>query len=355
MAKRRKWTAEKVKEVWLAEYYIGNDMSDKCLMKRDCGLRFAVIKYLGNGSYKKGVETMGIPYGNIARKMRGRWTKETINTEIHKLIDAGNKLNAKHIEQTDKALYLACLRVYGSYKAAIEAHGLNYIEIMKKKPDGTYTTIDNCIDAVKQIKNNNEPLNREYIHNNYHGLLSAICRVRNIAWDDFLTDYCGEPRGAHRRDKNNGAYYGYKFENLGYKYFKTAGCTFEDNKTFYIEDDYRNVLRPDMKLLSWSPEVGDSLNIKERQRVFVDFKLGGNTSGTDDSIKKYLPHCDKVVIVFGAQDHKPPEELLGGRALKVGIMDLLLLTLPSGPELVALQEAALSIEWDTWEKDKALA
>lgn len=80
------------------------------------------------GSWKSAVEESGLDYAN-ARKKRplGYWTRETVIENIR----TTEKKHSAYVRKKHADLYNAALRIFGSWKNAVEAAGYDYRDIQK--------------------------------------------------------------------------------------------------------------------------------------------------------------------------------------------------------------------------------
>jgi hypothetical protein len=83
------------------------------------------------GGWQYAIESCGLDYEKI-RKYK-RWSKEKVLDEIKRLKAEKHSLNSKTIQQTQRPLYLAALRRFKSWGNALEAAGLNYKKIRKRR------------------------------------------------------------------------------------------------------------------------------------------------------------------------------------------------------------------------------
>lgn len=121
-AKQRRWSADDV----IREIHACNDMSAKYNQRALPHLYGAAVRYFG--SWKKAVEAAGFDYKVICkRRQPGSWSKDQIIQTIKDL----KQMNSSFVRKSNSALYNAALRNFGSWKNAIEAAGLDYIQIKK--------------------------------------------------------------------------------------------------------------------------------------------------------------------------------------------------------------------------------
>jgi len=128
--KNMKWTSDQV----LAEIRAWRDRGEPLyanhVRQKYQELLAAAIRYFG--SWQKGVELAGIPYEQV-RKYR-KWSNEAIIQEIRELHGRGVDLSfrAMALSQYNAMVYAAIRpKYFGSWKAALEAAGLEVEEIYR--------------------------------------------------------------------------------------------------------------------------------------------------------------------------------------------------------------------------------
>ena len=81
-------------------------------------------------SWKNAVEASGLPYDEInLRSQENKWSKEKIIAEIHKLAKMGEPLNSDYVQKNNTKLHSAAQRYFDSWGEAVVAAGFNYNEI----------------------------------------------------------------------------------------------------------------------------------------------------------------------------------------------------------------------------------
>jgi hypothetical protein len=88
-----------------------------------------------------------------------RWSKETIAAEIRKMAAAGEPLNYARVAQQRVALLRAATRYFGSWWAAVEFAGLDYIKVRR------YNSWSNqvIVDRIKELHARGEDLSWRYV------------------------------------------------------------------------------------------------------------------------------------------------------------------------------------------------
>lgn len=81
------------------------------------------------GGWRKAIEASGLDYLQITKKRRGRWTRKLVTKQIRQL----RHKNSGYVRGANAALYNAALRVFGSWKNAVEASGIDYKGVKKRQ------------------------------------------------------------------------------------------------------------------------------------------------------------------------------------------------------------------------------
>lgn len=117
VASKRRWSTEKV----LSEVRKLRDLSAKSVQRRHPMLYGAAIRYFR--SWKIAVERAGFDYATVVkRKLPGFWSRERVIQEIGEL----SEKNSNHVRKSRRALYSAALRIFGSWRTAVESSGHDY-------------------------------------------------------------------------------------------------------------------------------------------------------------------------------------------------------------------------------------
>jgi hypothetical protein len=76
------------------------------------------------GSYRAAIEAAGIDYADVSHIPARHWSREAIIEELQRR--RGQPLHQAAMERSDPALVMAAYRYFGSYRRAIEAAGMDY-------------------------------------------------------------------------------------------------------------------------------------------------------------------------------------------------------------------------------------
>lgn len=83
------------------------------------------------GSWRNAIEACGIDYSEV-KKYR-EWSAKTVIAEIKKLYKDKKSLNSNHIQNNNRPLYMAALKRFKSWGEAIKAAGINYAKIRLRR------------------------------------------------------------------------------------------------------------------------------------------------------------------------------------------------------------------------------
>lgn len=114
---QRRWSADQV----LNEIRHLKDLSAKSIQRRQPSLYGAAVRYFG--SWMAAIEKAGFDYSSVLKRKRpGYWSRAKIIEEIRGL----EHRNSGNVRRSHAALYNAALRVFGSWKEAVDEAGFDY-------------------------------------------------------------------------------------------------------------------------------------------------------------------------------------------------------------------------------------
>ncbi len=97
------------------------------------------------GSWKATIEACGIDYDEVRRYRR--WTKAKVLKEIKALKEAGQPISSKHTQDHHKPLYQAALKRFGSWNNTLKAAGIDHKRVMLRRGLGK-VEIREAVDAL---------------------------------------------------------------------------------------------------------------------------------------------------------------------------------------------------------------
>lgn len=184
-----KWSADSIASEILARHGAGLDLSYSATSRENLSLLRAATRFLG--SWEAAVAYAGLDYSDI-RKYKS-WTNDKIIARIQELHAAEKDLSWRYVSLTlDPSLAAAATKKnhFGSWRAALEAAGLDYDEIRRYR-DWSEEVI---LRLVRDRYAHGKPLNAKSLEQQDITLITAA-RRRFPSWDRTLSaaglDYRG--------------------------------------------------------------------------------------------------------------------------------------------------------------------
>ena len=176
-----KWSETSIAAEILRRHASGLDLSYSAVSRDDLPLLRAATRYMG--SWEAAVEFAGLDYNDF-RKYRS-WTNDRILDRIRELYAKGDDLSWRHVSLTlDPSLAAAATKKshFGSWRAALDAAGLNYDQIRKYR-DWSNSEV---LRRVRDLYAQGEPLNAKSMEKQNITLITAA-RRRFPSWDRALS------------------------------------------------------------------------------------------------------------------------------------------------------------------------
>ena len=83
------------------------------------------------GSWKAAIEAAGLDYSKI-RRYRS-WSREKVIVKINKAHAQGRMINSNAVQKNDKSLYMAAIKRFGNWENAVKAAGIDYRKIRVRR------------------------------------------------------------------------------------------------------------------------------------------------------------------------------------------------------------------------------
>lgn len=128
MAKSKHWSRERVLSEIKRRHQKGWRLNTG-YMQKNCGklLRSSMHHF---GTWAAAITAAGIEYENVCIKRSPHsWSRKEITAEIKKRKSQGEKISAAYIARNGTALYRAACKLFGSWKKAVKAAGIDYRSI----------------------------------------------------------------------------------------------------------------------------------------------------------------------------------------------------------------------------------
>ncbi len=125
-------------------------------------------------SYRQAVEAAGIDYASVARRRGGKWDRPTIIKRLRAIAKAGGVINSRGIRVTESQLFAAAVHWFGSYRAAIEAAGLDYANVRLQDPQRW--SREAVVRELRRLRRQRAPLHPAAIGRDRPELVTAAYR-----------------------------------------------------------------------------------------------------------------------------------------------------------------------------------
>ncbi len=177
---KRRWCKTVIAAEVTDIYTRGESLSYSSMSRDNLALLRAATRYFG--SWQEAVEFAGLDYEQVRRYQS--WTRERILSRIRELHAGGADLSWRNVStKIDPQLAAAATKKshFGSWRAAIQAAGLDYGEIRRYKA----WTDEVILDAIREKSSRGEALNAKEMSLSDMALLTAA-RRRFQAWHSTL-------------------------------------------------------------------------------------------------------------------------------------------------------------------------
>lgn len=142
-----RWTPKVVLREIKQRHRLGKSLHHGVVCDEAGGLRLAAASHFG--SWGNAVEQAGFDYAAVCREGKVLvWTKERIVKEIRRYRRSRTALNTMAIILHDRNLYSAGRKYFGSWRAAIEAAGMDYDEIKVRRMNYTLEEIKSALQRL---------------------------------------------------------------------------------------------------------------------------------------------------------------------------------------------------------------
>lgn len=171
--RRRKWTAEAILERIRQLHTEGEDLSHSAAKRKHQYLVVVAISPRFFGSWRAAVEAAGIDYQEVSK--HEYWSRERIVQRISKLHADGESLSHEEAKRSHGALVSAASspRYFGSWGAAVSAAGLDYNEVRKINRWNS----ENIIKTIRRLAAEGQSVSSTAMRQLGHrGLLEAAAR-----------------------------------------------------------------------------------------------------------------------------------------------------------------------------------
>ena len=126
------------------------------------------------GTYRAAVEAAGIKYESVSRRRFTKWSQPIIRQQLRELSGKGKDLSSRQIRVTHPDLFGAAIHWFGSYQSSIEAAGLDYKKIRRQDPHRWDR--HQIISELRRLRRKNVPLHHNAIGHSMPELVTAAYR-----------------------------------------------------------------------------------------------------------------------------------------------------------------------------------
>ncbi|MBN2642338.1 MAG: hypothetical protein JXR78_11835 [Victivallales bacterium] len=154
------------------------------------------------GSWKDAIEACGLDY-SLIRKYK-TWTRQAVIEEIKKAYEEGEQINSQHMQNNNKALYMAAVKRFRSWAQAVKLAGIDYDKVRLRRS----MTKAQIKHEILELFRKRVDLSYTNMRENYQYLLAAgMKKLGNGSWASARRE-CGiltnfrlrkEKRGEPRR------------------------------------------------------------------------------------------------------------------------------------------------------------
>jgi len=152
------------------------------------------------GSWRNAIESCEIDYSTV-RKYK-RWSKKIVVSEIQKLAEQGEKLNSATIQKNNKPLYMAAIKRFNSWGNALNYAGIDYNAVAVNK---NFNKKD-LFKIVTSLRKQGVSLAYPNMRKNYQNILATATRKLGEGSWQKARKSCGINENYHSMEvkkKNN--------------------------------------------------------------------------------------------------------------------------------------------------------
>jgi hypothetical protein len=130
------------------------------------------------GSWKYAIEACGIDYSTIRKYQI--WSKEIVIKEIKKRQKSGQSMSSQYTYKTNRPLYMAAVKRFKNWGTAISAAGMDYRKVRRRR----MMTTDEIKKEILELYARNEDLAYPNMRKKYQYLLAAgMKKLGNGSWE----------------------------------------------------------------------------------------------------------------------------------------------------------------------------
>ena len=169
--KYRKWSNEAIIQEIRDLHARGVDLSFRSMaLSQYNSMVYAAIRPKYFGSWKAALEAAGLESEEIYRYRS--WEETDILEEIRRLQSEGADLSSKAMDESSNRLIATARRRFGNWGRALERAGINYDEIRRRKR----WTRDSLVEGILELKRQGIPLITPEVKRANPSLFAAACK-----------------------------------------------------------------------------------------------------------------------------------------------------------------------------------
>ena len=126
------------------------------------------------GSYRSAVEAAGLPYDQIWRRRLTTWDCDRICEELRKLFRAKHDISSRTLRRTHSKLHAAAIHWFGSYRKAIEAAKIDYDRVSRRSKN--FWNRESIIKELRRLHKAGQPLHHAAMERSHPHLVVVAYR-----------------------------------------------------------------------------------------------------------------------------------------------------------------------------------
>lgn len=176
MSVRQRWNKGRIIAIIRQLHREKQPLNSGHIQRHRLSLYSSSLRYFG--SWKNAVEAAGLQYEKVYRKAgRGswRWNRAIVIATIQQLHQAGDPLNAVHVQRHHHSLYPAAVKYCGGWGRAVSAAGIEYARVRKCRPCRSWSKAE-VIRVIRSRRRRKLSLSTKAVSREDYGLLRAARR-----------------------------------------------------------------------------------------------------------------------------------------------------------------------------------
>jgi hypothetical protein len=129
---RKKWNERIIRRQIRELLRQGVPLNSRSIRRTHCPLFGATTHWFG--SYRAGAEAAGLDYEKIRLQDPHRWSRETVIRELRRFRRERLPMHHQGMNRQMPELMAAAYRYFGTYRRAVEAAGINYLDVRIRPP-----------------------------------------------------------------------------------------------------------------------------------------------------------------------------------------------------------------------------